>query len=376
MRKLGGLGLILFLVLLPQRTSAGGWRKDNTELLQLNRHLAGRLVDHTFNHGHDNRIWSPALGQRRDLYVYLPPDFDPGQRYPVLIYLHGFGQDEQSFLRHIVLHLDRAIISGRLPPLIVAAPDGSINGEPCRCVGGSFFLNAKPGRFEDFVIEDVWGFLVHTYPIRPERQAHVLAGISMGGFGAYNLGMKHRDTFAVVAGICPPLNLRWVGKDGNYQANFDPNNWGWRTEIGRGREVLARFLGGTVKIRLRDLLRPVFGLDPMAIEQISRENPIEMLDRFDLREGELAMFVAYNGKDQYNIDAQVESFLYMAHARGLRVDVVYDPAGRHLMPEMTKHLPALFDWLAPRLAPYSPIRANLSVPVLLPPQPHLPTKGE
>jgi S-formylglutathione hydrolase FrmB len=354
MRKTGWLGLVLLLAILPRGADAIGWRKDSPELLLLNRKLAGKVLDHTSNHGRDNRIGSAALGQRRDLYVYLPPGFDPHQRYPVLIYLHGFGQDEQSFLHSIVPELDRAVAAGRLPPLIAAAPDGSLNGEPCRCVGGSFFLNAKPGRYADYVVQDVWGFLLENYPIRPEREAHVLAGISMGGFGAYNLGIKHRDTFAVAAGICPPLNLRWVGKDGNYQANFDPDNWGWRTEVGRGREVLGRFLGGTVKVRLRDLLEPVFGLEPAAIDEISRENPIELIDRLGLREGELAMYVGYNGQDQYNIDAQVESFLYLARSRGLSVTVAYDRAGKHLMPDMVKHLPGLFDWLGPRLAPYSP----------------------
>jgi S-formylglutathione hydrolase FrmB len=271
-----------------------------------------------------------------------------------MIYLHGFGQDEQSFLRRVVPALDRAIASGDLPPLIAAAPDGSFTGEPCHCIGGSFFLNSKAGDYEDFVTLDVWEFLVRNYPIRAERQAHILVGVSMGGFGAYNLGIKHREAFGVVAGICPPLNLRWIGKDGNYHANFDPNNWGWRTEIDRSREIVARFLGGTVKIRLRDVLAPVFGLEPEAIWDISRENPIEMIDRHGLREGELAMFIAYNGKDEYNIDAQVESFLYYARFRGLKITVAHDPNGRHLMPDMVTHLPVMFRWLAPQLAPYSP----------------------
>src|SRR5262249_62399560 len=56
-----------------------------------------KIVDHTANHGKDNRIWSRSLYQRRDLYVYLPPGYDPSQRYPLILWLHGFTQDEQSF---------------------------------------------------------------------------------------------------------------------------------------------------------------------------------------------------------------------------------------------------------------------------------------
>jgi S-formylglutathione hydrolase FrmB len=355
MHKTAWLGLVLLLALCPAPVQALAWRKDNAELNKINKRIAGKVIDHTANHGADHRIWSRALGQRRDLYVYLPPGFQTDVRYPLLIYLHGFGQDEQSFLHHVVPLLDKAIASCALPPLIAAAPDGSFNGEPCHCQGGSFFLNALKGDYEDFVVDDVWDFVVKNYPIRCEREAHILAGVSMGGFAAYNLGIKHREAFGVVAGICPPLNLRWIGRDGNYQANFDPNNWGWRTQVDRSREVIASFFGGTVKIRLRDLLDPVFGQGPDAIWSISRENPIEMIDRYGIREGELAMFVAYNGKDEYNIDAQVESFLYWAKCRGLTVAATYDANGKHLMPDMARHLPAFFEWLAPRLSPYSPV---------------------
>jgi S-formylglutathione hydrolase FrmB len=354
MGKTAWPGLALLLAVGLSAAPASGWRKDSPELALANRRLHGRVVDHTANHGRDNRLWSPALGQRRDLYVYLPPGYRPTERYPVMIWLHGFTQDEQSFLRDVVPLLDRAIAAGVLPQLIAAAPDGSISGEPCHCEGGSFFLNGRRGRFADYVLEDVWGFVVRHYPVRPEREAHVLVGVSMGGFAAYNFAIKRRDTFAVVAAICPPLNLRWIGKDGNYHADFDPNNWGWRTEIGSSREVLGRFLGGLVKVRMKELLNPVFGLEPSAIGEISRENPIEMIDRCGLREGELAMYVGYNGHDEYNIDAQVESFLYLARSRGLTVTVAHDPQGRHLMPDMLPHLDGLFRWLAPRLAPFSP----------------------
>src|SRR5436305_1252541 len=81
--------------------------------------------------GADRRIWSEALGEGRDLYVYLPPGFDPRQCYPVVFWLHGIGQDEQSFLTDGVAEIfDRAIACGQLPPVIVVAPDGSRLGRP------------------------------------------------------------------------------------------------------------------------------------------------------------------------------------------------------------------------------------------------------
>ena len=49
---------------------------------RVNRQLHGRVLDYTANHGQDRRIYSPALCQKRDLYVYLPPCYDPCKQYP------------------------------------------------------------------------------------------------------------------------------------------------------------------------------------------------------------------------------------------------------------------------------------------------------
>ena len=87
---------------------------------------------------------------------------------------------------------------------------------------------------------------------------------------------------------------------------------------------------------------------------MSLENPIEMIDRLNLKEGELSMYVAYGAKDQFNLAAQNESFLYRAKERGLTVAVGYDPKGKHDAPTALRLLPGVVDWLGPQLAPYSP----------------------
>jgi S-formylglutathione hydrolase FrmB len=352
--KSAWIGALVLCTLPPAAVQAGWFKDQEGEVQTVNRKLHGQLVDYTNNHGKDNRIWSRALYERRDLYVYLPPGYEPCQRYPLIMWLHGFGQDEQSFADLVAPLIDQAIDEGKLPPVIVAAPDGSLDGVPSLYNAGSFFLNTMAGDFEDFVMGDVWDFVVSHYPIRPERGAHVLAGVSMGGFSAYNLGIKHRAAFGVVVGVFPPLNLRWVSKSGRYFANFDPHDWGWRNKVDQGHEVIARFYGGLITIRLRQVIDPLFGRGPEALESVSRENPIEMVDRLGLREGQLAMYVAYGGKDEFNIDAQVESFLYLARCRGITVTVGYDPRGRHNVSTATKLFPGIVDWLGPRLAPFAP----------------------
>jgi S-formylglutathione hydrolase FrmB len=343
--------LVLWLPLSPAR---GACHKA-PDLDGLNQRLHGTVLDFSHNHGEDRRIWSAALQQWRDLYVYVPPGYDESRHYPIVLWLHGFMQDEESFLTYVAELFDDAIVSGLLPPVIVAAPDGSIEGRPTTRDAGSFFINSKAGNFEDYVIQDVWGFVTQNFPVLPEREAHVIAGLSMGGFGAYNLAIKHPEMFKVVMGIYPPLNMRWVDCHCRYMANFDPCCWGWRTSVDRGREVIGRFYGGLVKIRLKRVIDPLFGRGPEALASVSRENPIEMIDHYGLRPGVLDMYVAYGGRDQFNIDAQVESFLYRAcRQRGLAVGVGYDPTGKHNAATAKRLAPGAFRWLAPRLAPFAP----------------------
>ena len=328
--------------------------KDEFNVLGIGRRIKGRIVDHTGNHGQDHRIWSRSLHQWRDLYIYLPPGYNCNERYPIMIFLHPFALDERTFM-HVVPLIDDAIASGKLPPMIIAAPDGSLDGKGCLSKPGSFFLNSDAGPYEDFVLNDVWDFVCQRYPVRPERGAHVLAGASMGGFAAFNLGIRHRDAFGIAIGLNPPLNLRWADVDGNPRAKFDPRRWGWRTGFDDGNEVLANY-AGAFKIRLGHVIRPVFGEGDAALVAISENNPIELVLKTGLRNGELSMFVGYGGRDEFNIDAQVDSFLYTAKHRGLGVGVAFEPDGHHDLATTMKFIPTVIRWLGPQLAPYAPGR--------------------
>jgi S-formylglutathione hydrolase FrmB len=346
--RIAWLAALLLLPLSPG-PAAAWWRAARLD--HLNHRLAGQVIDYTNNHGVDRRLWSPTLNMKRELYVYLPPGYDPCKRYPVLLWLHGINQDERDFtLNGGLARFDAAIACGRLPPMIIAVPDGSARGKLTPCAPNTLFLNSAAGNFEDHIIQDVWPFLLRNYPIRPERSAHVVGGFSGGGGAAYRFAIKYRQEFGIVFGLLPPVNVRWMDCHGNYFAPFDPNCWGWREDVDRGREAVGRFYGVFV-VRIRQLVYPLFGRGPQAIEQLSRENPIEMLDLYPVRPGQLAMHIGYAGRDQFNLKAQVDSFLYRACQLGLPVSVNYAPHGTHSWPTAERLLPGLFDWLAAQLPP-------------------------
>ena len=324
----------------------------NLDLAEVNRSLKGRVDDYTHNHGKDRRFCSAALGSKRDVYVYVPPGYDPEKRYPIVYWLHGFAQDEKVFLE-IVGAFDKAMLDGRLPKAIIVAPDGSPKGRASFFDPGTFYINSDLGNYGDFIVTDVWNFVVERYSIRPEREAHVLAGASMGGFGAYNLGIKHREQFSVVVGIMPPLNTRYADCHGNVRSNFDPACFGINERY-RPLTPVAKFYGGLITVRRRSVTKPIFGEGPDVVQRIAAENPSEMLWTHDVKPGDLAMFAGYGEKDEFNFDAHVQSFAYLAKKRGIDVHVVKVTDGRHNRATAYKMLDPLADWIRPLLEKYSP----------------------
>src|SRR5262249_29700850 len=157
--------------------------------------------------------------------------FDPQKKYPLAIFLHGAAQDENFFLQTQVERFDKAIAEGKIPPVIVAAPDGSMTGRASALRPATFWTNSRAGNFEDYVMQDVWSFLMQNFSILQDRDAHALVGASMGGSATFALAIKHRDRVKVAIGFHPLLNLRYVDCHGHYRTPFDPECWDMRSKF-------------------------------------------------------------------------------------------------------------------------------------------------
>src|SRR5262249_6466614 len=123
--------------------------------------------------------------------IYLPPAMSPNARYPVLYLLQGFhGGPHQYFAGlDFARFADRAIASHRVAPFIaVAAPAGitfHYDGEWAGAWEGDFVRDVVP-----------WGD--RNLPTRPVRTARVLAGLSAGGYGAVDIGLRHPSMFGTL----------------------------------------------------------------------------------------------------------------------------------------------------------------------------------
>jgi hypothetical protein len=336
---------IIVLALLGSEERAGA-----QSLKRVNRKLSGQILDFTQNHGRDNRIYSTILGQPRDLYVYLPPGYDETKQYSLILWFHGAFGDEHAFLTQCQLcDLDRLIARGCCPPTIVACPDGTYGGTNRLMEQHSFFINGLGGRFEDHVIEEVLPFLMANFSIRPEREAHAIAGISAGGFGALSVAIRRRDLFGIVSTIGAPVHMRYYNCQGRYFANFRPETYRARTYYDPN-EVVARFFG-IVQIRARRLVEHAFGPPDQLVENITRLNPADLLFEADLKPHDLEIYVNYPSHDNFNFDAQAESFAWLASQKGVGVHLLEDRLAQHLLPYFRRNQLPTMRWLCERLLP-------------------------
>jgi hypothetical protein len=144
-------------------------------------------------------VWAGRIPDRfipsdqRDTYLYLPPDYSPQNRYPVLYLLHGFWGEPSSFIvgLHLAKIADTLIHDGDTRPFIALMPPGGLpSGSKSERAKGEW-----AGPSEDFIVHTVvpWAD-AHLPTIRTER-ARAIAGVSAGAFGAVDIALRHLGVF-------------------------------------------------------------------------------------------------------------------------------------------------------------------------------------
>ena len=127
----------------------------------------------------------PSLNKMTSATVILPEN-KPGP-FPVLYLLHGLADDHTSWTRRT--SVERYVQD---LPLIVVLPNGD----------RSFYLDAvaRPNfAYETYLTRDLLNFVDATFQTIPHRAGRALAGLSMGGYGALSLALKHPDLYCAAA---------------------------------------------------------------------------------------------------------------------------------------------------------------------------------
>lgn len=127
---------------------------------------------------------SRSLQKASSFNIVFPDDPSIPRPWSVYYLLHGLSDDHTIWMRRTSIE---RYVAGL--PLVVVMPDG----------GRGWYTNAKEGyAHEDDLINDVVGLIDRTFPVKAERAGRAIGGLSMGGFGAVKIGLKHHDMFASV----------------------------------------------------------------------------------------------------------------------------------------------------------------------------------
>lgn len=133
------------------------------------------------------RCFSHALNGSTQINLILPLPRNahlPAQDLPLLILLHGMGDDAGAWLRKT--SIERYALSHGIA---VAMPDGAL----------SCYENMAHGaRYHDFIANELRQILHNNFPVSRNREKSFIAGCSMGGCGAMKLAFAHPDLFSAV----------------------------------------------------------------------------------------------------------------------------------------------------------------------------------
>ena len=127
---------------------------------------------------------------RRETILYLPPDVSRANRYPSFYVLHGMPGDPRSIAgMNFAGVADRLISSGAVRPFVAVMPPA---GSSVR------FMGEWAGIWEQYVVRSVVPWVDANLPTLATRESRTLAGLSGGGYGAIDIGLRHPNLFGTL----------------------------------------------------------------------------------------------------------------------------------------------------------------------------------
>ncbi|MEM6553775.1 MAG: alpha/beta hydrolase family protein [Planctomycetota bacterium] len=149
-----------------------------------------------------------TLGLASALNVILPQPADPSQigitgsttntppqGWPTLYLLHGLSDDHSTWLRRTALERYAARLG-----LAIVMPN----------VHRSFYTDMATGqRYFTFLTEELPALCRSMFRLSPAREHNFVAGLSMGGYGAFKWALTHPDRIAAAASLSGALDMHY-----------------------------------------------------------------------------------------------------------------------------------------------------------------------
>jgi len=161
-------------------------------------------------------FFSEVLGLSTSMNVILPQPASgqigmegsqAADKYPVLYLLHGLSDDHTIWSRRT--SIERYVASMGLAVVMPA-------------VHKSFYTDMDRGdKYWTFVSEELPKIVQSFFPISAKREDNFVAGLSMGGYGAFKLALNCPDKFAAAASLSGALDIVAIIERSNYDRGFE-----------------------------------------------------------------------------------------------------------------------------------------------------------
>lgn len=160
-------------------------------------------IEKLFNLGYGSdrqqlhRIDSRLMGRPMDFSTFSPPG-ELRKDAGLVCLFHGLGNDHRALDKYgLSDSLYAAMEQGRIPPMHVVTPNGE----------RGFYVNWRDGSrpYEDHIIEEVLPEAEALLGLDLSRDNRHLLGVSMGGLGAVQTGLRHPDLFSTIIALSAPV---------------------------------------------------------------------------------------------------------------------------------------------------------------------------
>ena len=149
---------------------------------------------------------SAAIGREVGVRVLLPAGWSPDRTWPLLLLLHGAGDDHTTWTNNT----DVEGLTADLP-FVVVMPEGGKNAE---AGWYSDWTGDGPPDWETFHLRELLPAVEERFSAGGARERRVVAGLSMGGFGAMSYAARHPDLFVGAASFSGAVDTTAAGPGG------------------------------------------------------------------------------------------------------------------------------------------------------------------
>jgi len=155
----------------------------------------------------ENQIFKSEILSKDVKYnIYLPSEYEQLNDLPVLYYLHGFGGNHFSSSNFTSV-IDSLINNHNFPKLIIISPR----------TDKTWYMDNADGTvmYSSMFINEFIPFIKKKYAVTNNPKKIIIAGNSMGGFGAMRFAMLYPDIFGICIGFQSAIDTDYQFKSMN-----------------------------------------------------------------------------------------------------------------------------------------------------------------